>query len=610
MSRMRLAAAIAFVGSSTNACGLFFSHDDFDTAKTSAPFTIRGTVDGLEAPDQRVGVAINGGAIHEIANGPFEITTTLRFGERYAIESRTTPTGVGCIIEGGTGERKNEQNNRDDDVVVHCGGNDSTLRSISISNAEPFTFEPLRLTYSIQSTLPKLFSNASQTLTVIANQPTARLALINDEANNSSDNALLTLGSGVPTPLTDLDAPSTTKIIRVSPVVGPARDYRITIQRGWSRQLDSLDEPELMFGKSIASSTAGGLVAIRALDPIRPNDNIFIYEGGDNPQTPPRRKKVSLPVAPTISSTTAIAMTEDTLIAGATDIVGQPDNVRRGFVHVFRRSSSSGEWLHDDILEPIAGLAAALYGNALAIQGNVLLIGSPKTVGTVADPDPPNAFVDVFRREGPSSPWRRDVQLQPQDGSLHHSFGGAVGLVGDTAVVASRDTVYVFDRRSQTDGKWEQTTKLTSPQARVYGRFGASIAFENDLLVVGEPSDDPLEPSVLWQPGTAYVYRRDPVSRTFTEIGRIQAPASALQRDAFGKSVALRGDCIAVGAGAYMSPASGYLFRRNAQTGIVSLIGSHRQDIESVPSAEVSVAIGHNALIVAVPPLRKAFVLY
>ncbi len=87
-----------------------------------------------------------------------------------------------------------------------------------------------------------------------------------------------------------------------------------------------------------------------------------------------------------------------------------------------------------------------------------------------------------------------------------------------------------------------EQAKLTASDAAEEDVFGRSVAISGDYLVVGAPSRAGLEPSGR---GAAYVFRRE--ASTWVEQGKLTAgdpQAGAL----FGSSVSISGDVVVVGA--------------------------------------------------------------
>ena len=161
------------------------------------------------------------------------------------------------------------------------------------------------------------------------------------------------------------------------------------------------------------------------------------------------------------------------------------------------------------------------------------------------------------------------AKLTAPDGADGDRFGGAVALDGDTAIVgaASDDTTeedtgsaYVFVRSGT----------VWTPQAKLTGTgpgddsFGGSVAIDGDTAVIGAPDDDPGG----YGAGSAYVFARS--GTTWSLQGKLVASDRA-PNDRFGRSVAVSGNAVAVGAWANDTMAgrdagSAYVFIRSGST--------------------------------------------
>jgi hypothetical protein len=68
-------------------------------------------------------------------------------------------------------------------------------------------------------------------------------------------------------------------------------------------------------------------------------------------------------------------------------------------------------------------------------------------------------------------------------------FGATVGIAGNTLVVGGADNaVYVFRRRS--DGIWVRTQKLVGADSSPIDSFGAAVAIDQNMIIVGAPEHD------------------------------------------------------------------------------------------------------------------------
>ncbi|HEX7670541.1 MAG TPA: hypothetical protein VF395_13195 [Polyangiaceae bacterium] len=297
-----------------------------------------------------------------------------------------------------------------------------------------------------------------------------------------------------------------------------------------------------------------------------------------------------------------VALDGDTLAVGApwddgpNAADGTPSVVDSGAVYVFRRTGALFE--SPTVVRPAVFGAGDLFGGALALQGNLLVVGDAGEAGTgsgsSADPrarGPQNGgAVYTFVRNGASDAWTQDQYLKPVGASTAQFFGASVALNGRTLVVGAPTvgrlgSVHTYDR---TSGSFVPSGPVLSPPGVTNGAelFGFSVAVSSDVLVVGTPGDlgtargvagDPavVDPSVAAS-GAAHVYFRR--GQTWEHAAYLKA-SNADSADLFGLSVAATDSLVLVGApgesssGPLASPepddngtvwaGAAYLFRRS-----------------------------------------------
>lgn len=138
------------------------------------------------------------------------------------------------------------------------------------------------------------------------------------------------------------------------------------------------------------------------------------------------------------------------------------------------------------------------------------------------------------------------IPLRTEDAKLTPSDGGrpqAVALHGNLIAVGvpvsgARGAVYVFEN---VGGIWTEQIKLVETSVFLFDNYGAAVALENDLLVVGAPFYEPTSSGA----GSAFVYRNGPGGWALEQ--QLISSGSMLD-DQFGKSVSISGDRIAVSA--------------------------------------------------------------
>ena len=116
--------------------------------------------------------------------------------------------------------------------------------------------------------------------------------------------------------------------------------------------------------------------------------------------------------------------------------------------------------------------------------------------------------------------------------------------------------VYVFEKGAAWSSG-NESAKLTASDAAASDNFGYSVAIEGDTIVVGSYRDD----DSYADAGSVYIYEKGSNWSSATET-KITA-SSPIISNAFGISVAISGDMIAVGATKYIGNKGGvYLLQK------------------------------------------------
>ncbi|RYD36678.1 MAG: alpha/beta fold hydrolase, partial [Verrucomicrobiaceae bacterium] len=289
----------------------------------------------------------------------------------------------------------------------------------------------------------------------------------------------------------------------------------------------------------------------------------------------------------------ALAIDGDTIAIGELggNAVGGSLQEGAGLTHVFVRSN--GEWSQQAKLQASNAYAGNLFGSALAIEGDTLVVGSMREDG--GRNDTLGEFVEdsstfenraessgaayVFTRAGTA--WTEQAYLKALDttneildnGRLQKradEFGLSIAIENGTIAIGApganrgvkiehgrqisaksyeAGAVYTFGKQG---GKWRQMAKLTSPTAAATDSemFGESISLSGGTLVVGAPYADTGVP----RSGAAFVYEKSGGGWAFRT--RLQA-GNADSQDRFGSAVGISGRALWVGATGESGSASG-----------------------------------------------------
>merc|ERR1711981_736902 len=105
--------------------------------------------------------------------------------------------------------------------------------------------------------------------------------------------------------------------------------------------------------------------------------------------------------------------------------------------------------------------------------------------------------VYVFTRTGTDdSTWTETKKLTASDGEEDDRFGNSIAFNGNTVLIGANEddestgSVYVFTRTGTDDSTWTETKKLTASDGKADDRFGNPIAFDGNTALIGAYHDD------------------------------------------------------------------------------------------------------------------------
>ncbi|MCA9302712.1 MAG: hypothetical protein KC996_01170 [Phycisphaerales bacterium] len=181
----------------------------------------------------------------------------------------------------------------------------------------------------------------------------------------------------------------------------------------------------------------------------------------------------------------SIAVSGDLMIAGAPNGLFHA-NPQPGSATVYRFDGTA--WIHDGFLQGPDILASDLFGDAVAIDGDRALVGSPLDNHSSAN-DPGSVY--AYRFDG--TDWVRESRLWASDAQSGDEFGHAVAMSGNLAVIGApydddqgnlSGSAYIYQHNGTS---WEFVTKIIPPQVDAFDRFGSAVAIDGDRVLVTAP---------------------------------------------------------------------------------------------------------------------------
>ncbi len=230
----------------------------------------------------------------------------------------------------------------------------------------------------------------------------------------------------------------------------------------------------------------------------------------------------------------SVAIQDNIAVVGAY----QADGIGAVYCYLMDKN---GVWVLKQKLQPRKLDPGDNFGITLALDGTNLVVGAEGDDDVAAD----TGAVYVFR--GRRGRWSRNGRKLIPDDAGHSDFvGQAVAIDGDWLAVGvcreGSDTgaVYMYKRRG---ARWLQHSKLTSVDRDAGDLFGCSVSLKNGCLLVGARGDDTSE---VLNPGAAYTYRL--TENEIWAWESWFTSADPMTDGLFGASVALNDDLAIVGA--------------------------------------------------------------
>lgn len=239
----------------------------------------------------------------------------------------------------------------------------------------------------------------------------------------------------------------------------------------------------------------------------------------------------------------------DTLVVGA----HQHDSpvAAAGAAYVFERQG--GAWVETQKLSASDAAQFDFFGYSVAAGGDLIVVGASGD----DDDGTASGSAHVFRRTGGA--WSFEQKLTASTADAFDEFGWKVVTDGTTIAVSAisdevgpvtSGAVFVFEHNGQT---WQETQRIVPADGGDQDRFGWDLGLEGTTLVAGATNHD--HPQV--DGGAVYVYSRS--GSTWSQVQEL-TPSKIEGFHAFGWSIGLDGDSLAVGAGSH---AAVYYFHHN-----------------------------------------------
>ena len=237
---------------------------------------------------------------------------------------------------------------------------------------------------------------------------------------------------------------------------------------------------------------------------------------------------------------TSVAIDGDTVVIGAhwDDDLGD----RSGSAYVFHRNAGGlNGW--GQVAKLVASDAAEKenFGERVGIHADTIVVGAPTDHELGAVWGPGSAY--VFRLNPNTGHWSEEAKLTASDGALGDLFGIAIAVHGNTILVGAPDSdrmgqssgaAYLFECTTSVPISWSEMEILTAPDTAEHDRFGGAVALSGDKALVGAATAD----QEALGAGTSYVFRHVGATGEWTQTLELY-PSDFADYKQFGISVGL-----------------------------------------------------------------------
>lgn len=187
----------------------------------------------------------------------------------------------------------------------------------------------------------------------------------------------------------------------------------------------------------------------------------------------------------------AVAIDGDTIVVGAP--FDDDEGYNSGSIYIYTQSGSGTEkkWSLQQHLVARDGSDSDQFGSSVAIDDDTIVVGARRDDDKGID----SGSVYVYYRSGPDEKWLQQGKLKAQDGAEGDLFGHSVAIDGKTIVVGAHldddqgynsGSIIVLTRSgSGSKASWSQRAKQMAQDGADRDQFGASVAIDDNIIVVG-----------------------------------------------------------------------------------------------------------------------------
>ena len=287
-------------------------------------------------------------------------------------------------------------------------------------------------------------------------------------------------------------------------------------------QVAEISPPEnlgrMSFGSFLASS--GAFLAVGAPDTNSFQGKVYLYEKTDgnyyidgNLSDPNGQANDTFGSGLSLDGTTLAVSSPQKLI-----------DLGPGKVSLFERNASTSLWDLSQTFWSDSNQSNEHFGNGLALNGEYLLIGSPKEDDGSNGVDSGAAY--LFEKNSTTQIWSSEAtRFSPSSLSPNDEFGHSVALWDNYAFIGAKNggdtndtgVVYVFEKE---DGAWNEKQKIDPPTGADLQNFSQTLVAYAGLLGISSPG--------AGEDGMIYLYEKENDTDSWNLISSLDSNDSTI----------------------------------------------------------------------------------
>ena len=224
-------------------------------------------------------------------------------------------------------------------------------------------------------------------------------------------------------------------------------------------------------------------------------------------------------------------------------VASRSNGAAAGKVYIFT-NDGAGNWSQQTILNASDGFAGDNFGSDIALEGNYLVVGARSQLDT-NNVDTGAAY--LFEYNGVNT-WTEVKKFEPSDGLTDYRFGESVAIEGDLILIGARKgciggCAYLYENDGTNTFTYTETKLEPQVQSGYDGaRFGNDVRIKDGRAYVGGPYDF----SSVGRASAGSVQVWDQANDgTWSRTHRLRGTETS---ESFGWAIDVEGEYLAIGA--------------------------------------------------------------